>query len=78
MVADLYAGIAINGSVSLASALEVCIAPHFGLIVTGGVTGNVLFWEASTTPFTFYNKDHVFADKVCIVLMFEVSLLKAI
>ncbi|KAF5312214.1 hypothetical protein D9619_003681 [Psilocybe cf. subviscida] len=71
--ADLYAGIAINGSVSLASALEVCIAPHFGLIVTGGVTGNVLFWEASTTPFTFYNKDHVFADK-CFSSMQQPSL----
>jgi hypothetical protein len=61
---DLYAGIELTGSVSKAQATEICVNPHYGLIVTGGVTGNVLYWEASTTPFTFYNKDFVFASKV--------------
>ncbi|PPQ77541.1 hypothetical protein CVT26_006154, partial [Gymnopilus dilepis] len=59
----LYAGIAINGSVSLSSALEVCVIPHYGLIVEGGVKGNILYWETSSTPFSFYNKDFVFGDK---------------
>ncbi|KAF8908652.1 hypothetical protein CPB84DRAFT_1843537 [Gymnopilus junonius] len=61
--ADLYAGVAINGSVSLTSALEVCVIPHYGLIVQGGIQGNVLYWETSTTPFTFYDRDFVYADK---------------
>ncbi|PPR00468.1 hypothetical protein CVT24_004529 [Panaeolus cyanescens] len=60
--ADLYAGLAMNGSVSLSSAPRICIIPHYGLIVQGGVTGNVLYWEASTTPFEFYNRDFVFHD----------------
>jgi len=64
---DIYAGIALNGSVSDTSALEICIIPHYGLIVDGGVTGNVLYWEASTAPFNFYNRDFVFGDRVRLV-----------
>ena len=30
------------------SAAQVCINPHYGLIIEGGVTGNVLWWETST------------------------------
>ena len=42
IIIDLYAGIELTGSVSKAQALEICVNPHYGLIVTGGVTGNVL------------------------------------
>lgn len=53
-----------NGSVSLSSSPQVCITPHYGLIAEGGVTGNVLYWETSTTPFQFYNKDVPFGAGV--------------
>ncbi|KDR74915.1 hypothetical protein GALMADRAFT_141231 [Galerina marginata CBS 339.88] len=61
--ADLHAGVGINGSVSLASATEFCVTPHYGLLVQGGVTGNVLYWETSTEPFTFYDKDFPYGDQ---------------
>ncbi|KAJ7222199.1 hypothetical protein GGX14DRAFT_301962, partial [Mycena pura] len=60
VAADLYAGVEITGSVSLSQALEVCVNPHYGLILTGGVTGNLLYWESSPLSIEFFNKDYTY------------------
>ncbi|KAJ7772314.1 glycosyl hydrolases family 18-domain-containing protein, partial [Mycena metata] len=63
VAADLYAGVEITGSVSHAQAGEVCVNPHYGLILTGGVTGNLLYWESSPLSIEFYNKDYTYMSK---------------
>ncbi|KAJ6477836.1 hypothetical protein C8R47DRAFT_1020145 [Mycena vitilis] len=63
VAADLYAGVEITGSVSQAQAGEVCVNPHYGLILTGGVTGNLLYWESSPLTIEFYNKDYTYMSK---------------
>ncbi|KAF7378493.1 hypothetical protein MSAN_00276700 [Mycena sanguinolenta] len=63
VAADLYAGVEITGSVSNAQALEVCINPHYGLILSGGVTGSLLYWESSPLEIEFFSTDYTFMSK---------------
>ncbi|KAJ6534397.1 hypothetical protein B0H19DRAFT_442211 [Mycena capillaripes] len=63
VAADLYAGVEITGSVSKSQALEVCVNPHYGLILTGGVTGSLLYWESSPLSIDFYKTDYTYMSK---------------
>ncbi|KAF5346427.1 hypothetical protein D9758_012782 [Tetrapyrgos nigripes] len=63
VAADLYGGVEITGSVSKSQTTEFCINPHYGLILSGGVTGSVLYWEASPLKIDFYSVDYTFMSK---------------
>ncbi|KAF8214839.1 hypothetical protein K438DRAFT_1955885 [Mycena galopus ATCC 62051] len=49
--ADLYAGLAITGSVSNTASLDIapnfCITPQIGVSLNAGLTGSVLYWQTA-------------------------------
>ncbi|KAJ7112290.1 hypothetical protein C8R44DRAFT_882668 [Mycena epipterygia] len=61
--ADISAGVALNGSVSNTLAPQICVIPHFGAELTGGITGSLLYWETSSAEWSFYDNAFTFGDK---------------
>lgn len=58
--ADMYAGVGISGSVSSSSSTQFCINPHYGVSLSAGLTGSVLFWRGNPVVHTFYSNDFPF------------------
>ncbi|KAF7296695.1 Chitin-binding type-1 domain-containing protein [Mycena chlorophos] len=54
--ADIFAGVAITGSVSNTVAPNFCITPQIGVNMNAGLTGSVLYWESSLLSANFYSK----------------------
>ena len=52
--ADMYAGVAVNGSVSQANAASFCVQPYYGIGVNGGLTGSLLWWRDNAISTSFY------------------------
>ncbi|KAJ6484674.1 hypothetical protein C8R45DRAFT_1214705 [Mycena sanguinolenta] len=53
--ADLYAGVALTGSVSHAISSNICIGPEIGVSLNAGLTGSVLYWQTGPLSKTFYS-----------------------
>jgi hypothetical protein len=61
--ADMYAGVSVNGSVSLADAASFCVQPYYGVGVNGGLTGSLLWWRDNAISTPFYANQFNFGGK---------------
>nr|GAT44459.1 predicted protein [Mycena chlorophos] len=62
--ADMFAGLSVTGSVSKAVAPNFCVTPQIGVNLNAGLTGSVLYWQATAISTTFYTKTTNF-DSSC-------------
>ncbi|KAJ7198004.1 hypothetical protein GGX14DRAFT_374612, partial [Mycena pura] len=53
--ADMFAGLAITGSVSKTVAANVCIEPQIGVSLNAGLTGSLLYWDTGALSTSFYS-----------------------
>ncbi|KAJ7677758.1 glycosyl hydrolases family 18-domain-containing protein, partial [Mycena polygramma] len=58
--ADLFAGLAINGSVSHAIAPKFCWDLYYGVDVQGGITGTLVYWDTGPHVWDFFNERYSF------------------
>jgi hypothetical protein len=70
--ADMYAGVAVNGSVSQANAANFCVQPYYGVNVNGGLTGSLLWWRDNAVSEPFYANKFNFGGQ-CFSSVTEVS-----
>jgi hypothetical protein len=61
--ADMYAGVAVNGSVSQANAAKFCVQPYYGVGVNGGLTGSLLWWRDNAVSQSFYDNKFNFGGQ---------------
>ncbi|KAJ7826386.1 hypothetical protein B0H14DRAFT_2817404 [Mycena olivaceomarginata] len=61
--ADVSTGVALVGSVSNNQGPQICVIPHFGAILSGGLTGSLLYWEPVEAEWIFYTSDFTFGSK---------------